>query len=479
MSNNFQPKVISLFLVLFLICFYFLTQGRTLEYGYVDGSVMYNVTRSLVEYGDLKSMVPAFYRGESFITHSKYGLGLSLASVPLYVSFKYASQFINMEFKESLIRRSPIYTNAIITGLGCLVLFWILLMFTKNQKDCLGLSLLYGLSTMALVYSRSDFSEPLNTLCLLLSFYFLYQGRTKTLTEKNLVWSGFWMGAALLTRPASLIMIPLWLWQIIQGHSAGTSWKLKIKSVLVWAVPLGLFILIILWYNFYRYGSIFKTGYEVDFHDSHQIKVFWTGLWGLTFGAGKGIVWYNPILWAAVPGFYYLFRKNRNMGFWISGIFLIHLLLYSGWACWEGGWCWGPRNLIPAIPFLFIPILFLLKGLTHQKRVVWDSLLVLGFVGLGVQFLGMVFPYGSYIQFMLNKGVLYEELWTQTINSPLIGHFYILTKFPPRVWNFLVLNIFYNPDYYWVIFSSILFLLVMAYSAWQLALFIRKPSSQD
>ena len=31
-------------------------------------------------------------------------------------------------------------------------------------------------------------------------------------------------------------------------------------------------------------------------------------------------------------------------------------LLYARWQMWEGGWCWGPRFLVPLVPLLLLPV---------------------------------------------------------------------------------------------------------------------------
>jgi hypothetical protein len=474
--NISQNTKVSLFIVIFFISLYFLTQGRTMEYGYADGSVMYNVTRSIVEAGDFKSLVPDYYRGEEFISNSKYGLGFSLATLPFYIVLKKVADVLHLENKKSMVRRSPLFTNSVITALCCLFLFKLLLRFGGSLRNSLGLTLLYGVSTLAFVYSRSDFSEPLTGLCLLLSFYYLYPGENRFPSPWALAWSGFWLGAAMLTRPASVIVFPLWVWQLFLLASNRSFWKEKGKLFLQWGLPLLGFILIILWYNYYRYGNIFNTGYGGDFKDPRLGKVFLTGLWGLTFGFCKGLFWYNAVLLAAIPGFVSFYKTDKKRALWVAGIFLFHLGLYSGWAYWEGGWCWGPRNLVPVIPFFFIPLLFLLKKNREKAQMIWLCLGILGIAGFFTQFLGMIFPYGAYIQYMLDKGVPYEELWTVSYNSPLAGHYFLLTHMSVKSWSLLVFNMFSNPAYRWFFIPSGLVMLFCLYSGYQLIRVFLTPS---
>jgi hypothetical protein len=40
----------------------------------------------------------------------------------------------------------------------------------------------------------------------------------------------------------------------------------------------------------------------------------------------------------------------------IAACLLVLLVTYARWSRWEGGWCWGPRFLLPAIPVLLPPL---------------------------------------------------------------------------------------------------------------------------
>lgn len=45
------------------------------------------------------------------------------------------------------------------------------------------------------------------------------------------------------------------------------------------------------------------------------------------------------------------------------------LALYSRWHLWEGGWCWGPRFLVPVIPLLALPIAAVVDDPPARDRV--------------------------------------------------------------------------------------------------------------
>ena len=430
----------------FFLSFYLLTFVRTMEYGYADGSVMYHVTQGLVEDGDLQSRVSGYYRGNSKITNSKYGLGFSLASVPGYVFTRWLAGDTDKDTRESYTRRSLMLTNVIVGSLLCLQLYFLLMWLYKNQRLSILLTLVYGLTTLAWTYARSDFSEPLTTLCLISSLYFLLKSLDSTIPYRLLFYSGFCFGFAFLTRPVSFLLLPLFCipgWQVFKSKD----W---FKQLLSFIIPLLLFGILALWYNNLRYGAFWVTGYEQDFIRSGLEQRFIDGLYGLLFSFGKGLFWYNPILILAIPGAWVTYRYYPRVTVFSLLVLVVHLSIYSGWWAWEGGWCWGPRNLIPTIPFLMLLVAGWSQygpGSQTFRHLLIGCLAVLGF---GVQFLGNAFPYGEYFQWLSDNGVPYEGIWRDAIYSPLIGHFKFMISISPRLWNYLLLTIYHDSPPVWI-----------------------------
>src|SRR4030042_733417 len=158
--------VFLLFLFFSLIMF-----GRSQEYSYADGSLMFNVAKSIAEDGSFKSRVPGFYRGEAFIEHSKYGLGFSIITVPFYIGAKILAILIAPVKLAPIIRLAPIIANMFITALTCAILYaFSYKLFQERKRACI-ITALYGFATIAWPYSRYDFAEPLTGLCLLSSVY--------------------------------------------------------------------------------------------------------------------------------------------------------------------------------------------------------------------------------------------------------------------------------------------------------------------
>jgi hypothetical protein len=80
----------------------------------------------------------------------------------------------------------------------------------------------------------------------------------------------------------------------------------------------------------------------------------WLGLWGLLFSWGKGFFLYNPIMWVAVPAGVWFVRRHGWRSLLFVAIPLAYLAIYCKKEVWYGGNTWGPRYLLPTIPFLMM-----------------------------------------------------------------------------------------------------------------------------
>ena len=112
-------------------------------------------------------------------------------------------------------------------------------------------------------------------------------------------------------------------------------------------MPILISVLIYLAYNYIRRGNPLYFGYEEERFSEDFIK----GFYGLILSPGKGLFIYNPILLLSLLGIRYIIKQKRGRLYLCGYIIVINILFYSKWHNWEGGWTWGPRFLIPTLPF--------------------------------------------------------------------------------------------------------------------------------
>ena len=112
-------------------------------------------------------------------------------------------------------------------------------------------------------------------------------------------------------------------------------------------------------------------------------------LFYLTFHPAQGIFWQSPVLLMGLVGIYYMLKDQqyRVEGLLIIFTTTLYLLLNSGYFMWWGGASFGPRHLIPMLPFLGIPLVFV-------PRRLFPLVIVLGIISI----MQMFIPLAGFIQ---------------------------------------------------------------------------------
>ena len=72
----------------------------------------------------------------------------------------------------------------------------------------------------------------------------------------------------------------------------------------------------------------------------------------LLVGEYRGLFFWSPVMLMSVPGFYYMFRKDRRIAIMTIIACALIMLQAAAFYTWFGGNAIGPRYLAPVIPFL-------------------------------------------------------------------------------------------------------------------------------
>ncbi len=313
-------------------------------WGTVDAIQRLALTRSLLTAASVRT--PEF-------GPIKYGPLQSLLMLPTYAAGFAAGTLgagdpHRLGYRVTAFLFSPLLTSA-------LVACWFLLArrrgATVQVAGAGAWTLLW--STLLLPYSRLLFSEPLTALLLTAAFLAYLPAPNATAPRPG----GFaFLGAAGLNYAIFLPLLGLatvalpWRAARVSGRAAR---RLLFSGVSASAVTLLSWAL----YNEARYGSVTAFGYTGETFSTPLLR----GLYGLLLSPGRGLVYYSLPSAIALAFLTYDFvrapRSSAPADRAVLGVFTSYLVLYSFWGSFEGGWCWGPRFLLPFLPLLHLALL--------------------------------------------------------------------------------------------------------------------------
>ena len=409
---------------LFLLSVYLLTYSGAFHSS--DGQAMFAVTESLVRRGDY-DINQLLWMGQQQGTYGldgelycRKGIATSLLSLPL--------AWLGLVVPFWGMVQTTLLFNAVVTALTGALVYLYVNRLGYSACTSLLLSLVFGLATLAWPYAKYFFSDPLASLGLFAAAYFLLHYRDSGRTSDTL-WAGTSLGLAVATRFANIITLPLFgllLLAYIATRDNGQGITDKpLPPILAFALPLALTALLLGGYNYARYGDVLQTGYLPQ----EKFSTPWLeGITGLLISPGRGLFLYAPVLLVsllATPAFVKRHRLEAALALLVSAS---SVLLYGRWFFWHAGYAWGPRFLVPIVPFVVILMAPLLEKLSGKGWLAFASFCL---VSVAIQILGLsvdftLFQEGLLFRFrdlrMFDPRTYFEFRF-----SPLLGQWTLLS----------------------------------------------------
>ena len=276
-----------------------------------------------------------------------------------------------------------------------MLLFLITRRLVYHGYVALALALIYGFATIAWPYAKQDFAEPGVTLALLGTVYFLMRG----LQDGRFVWlivgglivlSGIAVKYVTAMNLAALAPVPaLVTLQSMPRSFRALGWAtLRTAAFLgpmavIGAVGLaGMFLVL-------DVRPVVLTNFADRFTAWLDLPI-WIGLYGNLLSPGKSVFLYAPPLILALFGSLPFIARHKWWALPFIGIPLLYLLIYSAKGVWYGGSSWGPRYLVPAVPFLLVMAAPLLeKAFFDNGKRELRAVIALAALGVGVQILAI------------------------------------------------------------------------------------------
>lgn len=330
-------------------------------------------------------------------TYSWFGTGEALVGVPFYwlgQAVRHLAPDVEQRFAQRTIQgvpRSEYYghlfvglRNPLMSALTCWLIVLVALQVGLGRRWALIGGLGYGLASFALPQARSTLSDVQATTALFAVAHLLLliharvsAGRRARIEHAAL--AGALLGLAFLTRvvtaPAVFVLALAAILLMVRESR---------RALLVFIACAAVGVLLFLGFNWLRFGSVFESGYG----DVVRADSFWSyspllGLAGLLFSPGKGLAFLAPLTVLAPLGWRASEPGPRRLFLVLAtGVSVAVFLPIVPTETWHGAWTYGPRYILPALPFLWIAALLFAERLAAgaKGRLAVGALLVLGFV---------------------------------------------------------------------------------------------------
>lgn len=315
---------------------------------------------SLAEYGSFR--IDSYHKNTGDKVHfdghyySDKAPGPSLAAVPAYLLLK----LLGVDSEKYMRYGLTLLIVGFPSALGAVLLYWITGIFKDiTIRSRVMVTLIYALGTLAFPFATIFYGHQLAASLTISAFFIILMMKEGRWRESSLplFLSGFLAGYAFISDyPAGISMV------LLAGYALVVL-KNKI-GIIAWLIGVSIPIAFILYYNYTCFGSPTVSSYSLHQTYSHSkglLGITWPNpdaLWGITFSSYRGIFYQSPVLLLSIPGFYLLSRCRENRAEFILSLMIVlgFFFFNSGYAYWDGVGSVGPRFLIPAIPFLIIPL---------------------------------------------------------------------------------------------------------------------------
>jgi hypothetical protein len=321
-----------------------------------DGQTMYEVTKAVVERGDL-AVDPEWNAlpGSNGRFYGRHGIGMTIVGLVPYAAVHAVA---GTGDRADALGEAVVSATLPLIAAALVVAAYLL---ARRLGARAGTALLVAIGsvvgTFLLPYTKEFFSEPLAALGIVVAV-------ERALARRPAA-AGVGAAVAILARPQSLLFAPLLLVVLVRRQG--------IRAALA-AGPIGAGVLVTVGYNLARFGNPLRFGYQ----DQGFTTPFLEGAAGLLLHPAKSVLLFAPLVLLVPFALARLWRAERDAVMLIAGNLAITFVITATWFSWMGGWAWGPRLLIPGLVPAFAAIGPWLSS--RRRRQVAATLLVVGFL---------------------------------------------------------------------------------------------------
>lgn len=258
--------------------------------------------------------------------------------------------------------------SSLCTALSTIYVFKLCIVLGSRRSSALATGLVYAFATPTWVFGKTLFAHTFSALFLAMAYYYALLGSRHSAT-RGILLVGFFTAIslsveytnALLVLPALIYLLP--------------KLRRNARNALALFIPVVASASLLLLYNYlcFRNPFTFPESYWLGYGGKpvDPLSKFSTplqvGLQGLLLSSSRGLLLFSPVTMLAIPSLWYLGKSRRLEAIMLGSAFLINLLTFSAWYMWSGGSSYGPRFLVPSLPFIITPLFALLERIRTAK----------------------------------------------------------------------------------------------------------------
>lgn len=296
---------------------------------------------------NVKNTDRAEYKGRSYLDKAP---GLSWAVVPVYwVLTRVLGMSTEIDALPALSHLLLLFGVAFPAVLGAWCTYRIVLESTGSERGAWVGALTLALATPYTVYATLFFGHATAAALGIASFYLTRRERPAA--------AGALAGAMVLVDTSTAALA------LVLGIYAGLR-RRRLGDLLRFGFAGAPFVLAQLVYNKVLFDGFFEFAYQhkaasrfAAIHGQGLFGFDWPrpeALWGLSFGTKRGLFFHAPVL---LVGAVLLWRRpatdalgRRDLKA-VAAVVATYFLWIAGFVDWEAGDAYGPRHLVPLVPF--------------------------------------------------------------------------------------------------------------------------------
>ena len=296
----------------------------------LDGETFYQVAKSAVDQHRL-DVGPGFNSttGVGGLQYAKSGIGMPLLAGVVYAISAPVAWVAPAH--GSLIRTGMVGASMpFITAALVVAVYWLARQLRSHRAAALITAIGTVAGTFLLPYSKEFLAEPLSALGLAVAIGCALSSRPAA--------AGAGLTVAMLARPQTVLVLAPLIWVVVRRSG--------VKGALAAAGPVAAGVALTVAYNMARYGNPLDFGYPSE----GFTMPFLSGAHMLLLEPSKSVILFVPVTVLLPFALVRLWHQSREAAVLISSTAAITFVVAALWHNPNGGWSWGPRLLIPAIP---------------------------------------------------------------------------------------------------------------------------------